>query len=223
MPRRVTRQKLHEIFQRLLDHYGPQYWWPAACDFEMMLGAVLVQNTSWQNALRAIEAIRAADLLDLQRLYALPNRQLSELLKSCGYYRVKAKRLRNLLRLVVDDFGGELDRLWSLPTDELRATLLSVNGIGPETADCLMLYGARKPRFVVDKYTWRVLTRHDWIDPKAKYAEIQQWFEHRLAADVPLFNEFHALLVKVGNDRCRATPRCEGCPLECLLPRGGPQ
>ena len=222
MTRSLSRTRLLRIYHRLLEHYGPQQWWPAESDLEMMIGAILVQNTSWRNAARAIDVLRDADLLDARRLLDLPIEQLEEHLQSCGYFRIKTRRLRNLLHLIVDKFDGQLDRMWQLDAEPLRRLLLGVNGVGPETADSIVLYAARQPRFVVDKYTWRVLVRHGWISSSAKYDDMQTLFERRLPADVKLFGEFHALLVRVGNDRCKSQPHCDGCPLRSMLPRSGP-
>jgi endonuclease-3 related protein len=183
---------------------------------------VLVQNTSWRNAARAIESLRAENLLDLSAIHKTPLPRLEALLRSSGYYRVKARRVYSMSQLVVEQFSGDLNRLWQLPTSTLRATLLAVHGIGPETADCMMLYAARRPIFVIDKYTWRMLVRHAWIGRTTRYDQMQKFFQRRLPADAAQFGEFHALLVRLGNDRCGARPRCDGCPLESLLPGGGP-
>lgn len=187
-----------------------------------MVGAVLTQNTSWKNVSRAIENLRAADVLDPHRLYALDVHELAELIRPAGYYRLKARRLRNLLELIVERYDGSLEAMFARDLDSLREELLSVNGVGPETADSILLYAAEKPTFVVDAYTHRVLTRHGWIEPEADYHRIKDFFEEQVPADVALYNEFHALLVRVGNQHCRRRPKCEGCPLESLLPECGP-
>lgn len=187
-----------------------------------MVGAVLTQNTSWKNVARAIENLRQAELLDPLSLYELDVEELAELIRPAGYFRLKARRLRNLLSLIVERYDGSLDAMFAVDLPTLREQLLSVNGIGPETADSILLYAAEKPTFVVDTYTHRVLSRHGLIEPEADYHRIQQFFHDELPTDVPLYNEFHALLVRVGNAHCRRTPKCEGCPLAHMLPEGGP-
>ena len=213
---------LHQLYEQLYEHFGPQQWWPGESPFEVMVGAVLTQNTSWKNVARAIENLRQAELLDPLSLYELDVEELAELIRPAGYFRLKARRLRNLLSLIVERYGGSLDAMFAVDLPTLREQLLSVNGIGPETADSILLYAAEKPTFVVDTYTHRVLSRHGLIEPEADYHRIQQFFHDELPSDVPLYNEFHALLVRVGNAHCRRTPKCEGCPLAHMLPEGGP-
>jgi len=214
---------LREVFQRLHDAYGPQHWWPGESPFEIVVGAVLTQNTSWKNVERAIENLREADLLSPAALYDVPPEELAELIRPAGYYRLKAGRLRNLLKFIMDEHGGSLESMFAISLPTLREQLLAINGIGPETADSILLYAGGMPTFVVDAYTARVLKRHGWIEPEADYHAIQEHFESGLESDAELFNEFHALLVQVGKQHCRPTPKCEGCPLECLLPEGGVQ
>lgn len=213
---------LTQLYERLLSSYGPQQWWPGEGPLEVIVGAVLTQNTSWKNVERAIENLRQADLMDPQALYALPPEELAELIRPAGYYRLKAGRLRNLLRYLVERHEGSLEQMFSLDQETLRTELLAINGIGPETADCILLYAGELPSFVVDAYTHRVLKRHGWIEPEATYHEIKDHFESQLPPDVSLYNEYHALLVRVGNRHCRAKPKCETCPLADMLPAGGP-
>ncbi len=212
---------LDEIYHRLYDAYGPQGWWPAESPFEVIVGAILVQNTAWNNAQRAIENLRDADVLSVDRLYALPVQGLESLIHSAGYYRMKTRRLRNFLEHLVTHYDGSIDRLFKLDTESLRDELLSINGIGPETADSILLYAAERPVFVVDAYTNRVLKRHRWIDNDADYEMLQSHFASRLEPDVSLYNEFHALIVRLGNLHCRKTPRCEECPLAQWIPEQG--
>ncbi len=214
---------LSEIYLRLFDAFGPQSWWPGESPFEVMVGAVLTQNTSWKNVERAIANLRDAGLLTPHALHALPDEELAELIRPAGYFRLKTRRLKNLLNFVMDEYDGSLDAMFAAGLSTLREQLLSVNGIGPETADSILLYAGELPTFVVDTYTARVLKRHGWIEPEADYHAIQEHFQSGLAQDVAMFNEFHALLVRVGNQHCRRTPKCAGCPLECLLPDGGIQ
>jgi len=214
---------LHEVYDRLLAALGPQHWWPGNSPFEVLVGAVLVQNTSWTNVQRAIRNLRDRDLLQPEALYAVPPEELEELIRPAGYYRIKARRLRSLLELIVDRYGGSLDAMFSTGLPALREELLGVHGVGPETADSILLYAGGLPTFVVDAYTLRVLARHGWIGFDADYHQIKEHFESNLEEDVSLYNEYHALLVCVGKDYCRKTkPRCQPCPLAGLLPEGGP-
>ena len=217
------RVVLQEVYQRLLDAFGPQKWWPGDTRFEMMVGAILVQNTNWQNVERAIGNLREAELLDPHALYEVPEEELQELIRPAGYYRVKAKRLRGLLRFLVERYDGSIEAIFRTPLADLRQELLGVNGVGPETADSILLYAGGLPIFVVDAYTHRILGRHGWIDLESDYHQIQEFFHDRLPADAPMFNEFHALLVYLGKHYCKkARPLCETCPLKSMLPRGGP-
>jgi endonuclease-3 related protein len=214
---------MQDVFDRLFERYGPQNWWPGESPFEILVGAVLVQNTAWRNVEKAITNLRESGVLDAKKLYALPVEELAELIRPAGYYRVKAQRLRNLLRLLVEEFEGSLEAMFSTPPDELRRTLLAVHGVGPETADAILLYVGNVPSFVADSYAHRVLARHGWIDFEADYHAIKDYFEENLPSDPRLYNEFHALLIRVGKDYCKSSePKCEGCPLEPLLPPGGP-
>jgi endonuclease-3 related protein len=213
---------LHQAYDRLLAAFGPQHWWPGESPFEVMVGAVLVQNTAWRNVERAIANLRDESLMDPKALYALPVEELAELIRPAGYYQVKARRLRNLLRFVAEKYDGSLDAMFAGDLHSLRERLLSIHGIGPETADAILLYAGGLPTFVVDSYTHRVLARHGWIGYDASYDEIKDFFESSLPADATLYNEYHALLVRVGKDFCkRLVPKCEACPLACLLPENG--
>ncbi len=214
--------KLLQAYERLLAAFGPQRWWPGDSPFEIMVGAVLVQNTAWRNVERAIENLREAGVMQPCALYALPPAELAELIRPAGYYQVKAKRLRNLLKFVLDEFDGSLDAMFRVSLSTLREQLLAIHGIGPETADAILLYAGGLPTFVVDTYTHRILARHGWIDYDADYHQIKDQFESDLPADAPLYNEYHALLVRVGKDYCKRTsPKCETCPLAEMLPASG--
>ena len=188
-----------------------------------MVGAVLVQNTAWKNVERAIANLRDRDLLCPRALYQLPVEELAELIRPAGYYRIKARRLHNLLKMVAERYDSSLETMFQSDLDTLREELLSVNGVGPETADSILLYAAGMPTFVVDTYTQRVFARHGWIDFDAGYHEIKEYFESGLPRDPHQYNEYHALLVRVGHLHCRKTPNCDGCPLAELLPDGGPR
>lgn len=213
---------LRQAYDRLWERYGPQHWWPAEAPLEVIVGAVLTQNTSWVNVERALTRLREADVLSLERLNRLSRAELEELIQPAGSYRVKAHRLRNLLDAIAGFQDGDLSAFLAQPKDELRLALLAVNGIGPETADAIVLYAAGQPTFVVDAYTARVAKRHGWMDMDADYEAIQARFQDELPEDVALFNEYHALLVRVGKEYCRPSPRCEACPLADLLPATGP-
>lgn len=212
---------LLDVYDRLLAHYGHQSWWPGDSPLEIMVGAILTQNTSWKNVEKAIVNLKEEGLLDPFKLQETPLEELAEVIRPAGYYRLKAKRLQNLMRYVVDVHGGDLDAMFACSVHSLREDLLALNGIGPETADAILLYAGNLPSFVVDTYTARVLKRHGWIEQEADYHQIQDLFVSELPQDVSLFNEYHALLVRVGNAHCRKTPKCETCPLCDLLPPGG--
>lgn len=212
---------LDEIYQRLHDSFGPQNWWPAESAFEVIVGAILVQNTAWKNVEKAIENLRQADLLSAERLYELPASELEELIRPAGYYRMKTQRLRNFLDYLFQQYDGCLNTLLQVDTETLRLELLEINGIGPETADSILLYAAERPVFVVDTYTQRVLKRHGWIEYEADYGVTQEHFQSHLEPNAELYNEFHALLVRLGHLYCRKTPRCDECPLQEWLPTTG--
>jgi endonuclease-3 related protein len=213
---------LLEAYERLLARYGPQSWWPGQTPFEIMVGAVLVQNTNWRNVERAIDNLREEGLLSPTALYETAAADLEELIRPAGYFRVKVKRLRNLLAWLHERYDGSLEAMFETGLDTLREELVSVNGIGPETADAILLYAGGLPTFVVDAYAHRVLVRHGWIDIDADYHRIQELFLESLPTDAAMFNEYHALLVRVGKEHCKPTPICEGCPLCEMLPEGGP-
>lgn len=213
---------LTEVYDKLLAAFGPQHWWPGGSPFEVIVGAVLVQNTAWRNVERAMENLRDADVMEPRTLYALPAPELAELIRPAGYYQVKSRRLRNLLKLIVERYDGSLDAMFRVDLQALREELLGVSGIGPETADAILLYAGSMPTFVVDTYTHRVLARHGWIGYEVGYDEIKDYFESSLPADAALYNEYHALLVRLGKDFCRkSAPKCEACPLIDLLPANG--
>ncbi|MBA4019750.1 MAG: endonuclease [Pirellula sp.] len=213
---------VQEAFDRLLERYGPQHWWPGEGPFEILVGTVLVQNTNWRNVEKAIDNLREAGVLTPEKIYALDPEELGELIRPAGYYQVKTKRLRNLLRLIIDQYDGDLDTMFAGNMHALREELLGVNGVGPETADCILLYVGNFPKFIADGYAMRVAARHGWIEFEADYHGLQDFFESRLPAEAPLYNEYHALLVKVGKEHCKTKPICTGCPLEELLPDSGP-
>ena len=203
----------------MLDALGPQHWWPSRSRFETIVGAILTQNTNWANAAAAIEALRRQRLLHPARLASVPQAELARLIAPARFQNVKAKRLGNFLSWFHDTYHGSLNRMFAARLDRLRAELLTVNGIGPETADSILLYAGGMPTFVVDAYTLRILSRHALVPPDAKYDDVKELFETRLGRDAGLFNEFHALIVAVGSRFCKTKPRCEKCPLRPMLAR----
>jgi endonuclease III related protein len=236
---------LNSLFRALRSRFGPQRWWPGETAFEVMVGAILAQNTNWGNVERAITNLKAAGLLETRWLAACPEERLAELIRPSGTFRVKAKRLRAfvlwLRNATMDDRRWTIDQpvtrgsvlhrpssmvhrpavsfaaLRRTRTEPLRRELLSVHGIGPETADSILLYAFRRKKFVVDAYTRWFLARHGLIAPSATYADIQSLFERNLPPSLRLYNEYHALIVRLGKEFCRTEPRCGLCPLEPLL------
>ncbi len=205
---------LDEIYTCLFDYFGPQSWWPGDTPFEIMVGAVLTQNTNWVNVSRAITNLKNENLLSFPVLDTLPLGELAEMIRPSGYYNLKAQRLKNLLTLIREDAAGDVDAFLARDAGILRQQLLSVKGVGPETADSILLYAAQKPVFVVDAYTYRMLTRHGLVGEETDYVEMQDLFMDSLAHDVSLFNEYHALIVRVCKEFCRKSkPRCGDCPL----------
>ncbi|MCL7489092.1 MAG: endonuclease III domain-containing protein [Desulfobulbaceae bacterium] len=213
----MAHTQLEEIYTRLYTHFGQQQWWPGDTPFEVMVGAVLTQNTNWSNVEKAIDNLKRAGVMSFERLSQLPVALLAEYIRPAGYYNIKAGRLRNLFSMIRQQYGGSLDQLLEEETETLRQALLSVKGIGQETADSILLYAAGRPVFVVDAYTYRILLRHDLIPEDFGYGEIQELFMDNLSSDAGLFNEYHALLVCAGKDFCKKTsPKCADCPLHGL-------
>jgi endonuclease-3 related protein len=212
----MINQTLTEIYKLLFDRFGPQHWWPGETQFEIMVGAVLTQNTNWANVEKAIANLKTADLLTPEKLNSLDAARLARLIRPAGYFNIKAKRLKNFLAWLLNDYAGRLESLDAVSTDRLREQLLAVNGIGRETADSILLYALNREIFVVDAYTARMAVRHRLIDPDADYERIRDLFQSNLPPDRKLFNEYHALLVRLGKEFCRPSPRCTGCPLEKL-------
>jgi endonuclease-3 related protein len=202
-----------DMFQLLLDRFGPQEWWPGETELEMMIGAIFTQNTNWKNVEKVLKHLKDRHLLSLKGIRSLSTHELAERIRPVGYYNVKAKRLKNLIEFIVDRYDGDLDGLLMEETGVLREGLLSVKGIGPETADSILLYAAGRPIFVIDTYTHRILSRHSMIDDQASYDELQALFMDHLPDDPDLFNEFHALIVRTGKEYCRKKPLCNECPL----------
>ncbi len=204
---------LQELYQKLYDAFGPQGWWPGETPFEVILGAILTQNTNWKNVALALTDLKAEGLLDPQVLRAMPDAELAQRLRPAGYFNIKTQRVKNFLDFFYRQYHDSLEEMARVDLGTMRAALLTVKGIGPETADSILLYALNQPTFVVDAYTYRVLSRHNLAPEAPSYEELQALFMDHLPADVPRYQEFHALLVKVGKDFCRPRPRCPGCPL----------
>ncbi len=209
-------EQLTEMYELLSGRFGPQSWWPGESQFEIIIGAILTQNTNWANVEKAIANLKKANALSAQPLYQMNHDELAALIKPAGYFNIKAKRLKSFLTWFFGEYNGLLENLEQLSTTRLREELLNIKGVGPETADSILLYAFDRPIFVVDAYTARVMTRHNLIEAGCDYEQLQQLFQSNLVEDVKMFNEFHALLVRVGKEFCRPKARCSGCPLENL-------
>jgi endonuclease-3 related protein len=210
---------LFAYYNTLSETLGPMHWWPARTPFEVIVGAILTQNTAWTNVERAISNLRRERLLTPRAIERVSTARLGRLVRSSGYFRQKAKKLKAFVRFLSREYGGSLKRMFRSPTIELRERLLAVHGIGPETADSILLYAGGHPVFVVDAYTHRILERHGLHAGKPEYERVRALFEATLPRDTRVYNEFHALLVNVGKNWCRTrNPRCHECPLHAHLP-----
>jgi len=238
-----TKKDLRRAYQLMRARFGHQHWWPGETPFEVCVGAILTQNTAWTNVERAIANLKAAQVLEPKKLFALPESKLAELIRPAGYFNVKARRLRSLLRVLVETFGGDLNRLFAGKTSVVRERLLAIHGVGPETADSLLLYAGDHRSFVIDAYTKRIFQRHKWSSKPTRlrsaparqavqgskssggYDEFKALCESALnqktgAARLDYWQDYHAQLVMVGKHFCRKrAPRCDECPLKPLLPR----
>jgi endonuclease-3 related protein len=212
----MKRDALQSIYRTLLDQHGPQHWWPGETPFEIMVGAVLAQNTAWTNVERAIAQLKQTDCLSAGAVLECRPARLAQLIRSAGYFNVKVRRLRAFCAWY--QTAGELQRLRYWHTVRLRAALLAVNGVGRETADDILLYAFNRPVFVIDAYTRRVFTRLGLINGDEPYEMIRENFEQALGANVPLFKEYHALIVIHGKELCRSKPRCGDCSLAPRCP-----
>jgi len=244
----VPFNSIRDYYLALLHRWGPQNWWPAQSRFEVIVGAYLTQNTAWINVEKAMINLRKARALSINSIRALPAAELEQLVRPSGYFRQKAQRLKTFIAYLDEKYGGSLDRMFAQKTEKLRAELLALNGVGPETADSILLYAGNHPVFVVDAYTRRILERHRIITRKTGYEEIRTFIQTAISSTEPEqlkvleqgaeprhpvsrmssmqrsrlaqhYNEFHALIVRTGNEFCRSIPRCEGCPLQPFLPR----
>ena len=222
IPAEPTREDLEWLFAALFEAYGPRNWWPTVHGgaFELVIGAILVQNISWSNVERALTNLRDADVWSFEAILETPDGEMHELVRPSGYYKAKTRKLREFATFILEDYGGDLDRLFALPIDEMRDQLLSVWGIGEETADDIILYGAKKPSFVVDMYTKRLLARMGWEIEGKSYRVYQQLFHENLPHDEYLFNEYHALIDYHVARICKKKPLCEKCVLAEQCPVG---
>lgn len=210
----MPKEKLLDIYDALFSHYGPQHWWPGETPFEVMVGAVLTQNTNWGNVERAIANLRDADRLSPEAVDCMPEADLAGLIRPSGYYNIKAKRLKAFVRYFMERYDGDVEKMKRKDCSRLRREVLSVNGIGPETADSILLYALDCPTFVVDAYTKRIFSRHGFFPETADYHEVQKFFMDHLPKDARLYNEYHALIVKLAKDRCiKKAGKCELCVL----------
>jgi endonuclease-3 related protein len=237
------RGEIPQYYIALLARYGPQNWWPARSRFEVIIGAYLTQNTNWSNVEKAMANLRGARLLSISAMRKASIAKLQALVRPSGYFRQKARNLKTFITFLDRRYSGSLTRMFAVPTAELRVELLELNGVGPETADSILLYAGNHPVFVVDAYTRRVLLRHGIIGQKTPYEEIRGMIEQAIGSSAaeslvvknpasdprhPVsrissaarsalaqhYNELHALIVRVGNHYCRTKPNCEGCPLQ---------
>ena len=210
-----SKHNLEVIYDKLYRHFGPQSWWPGETPFEVIVGAILTQNTNWQNVSKAIANLKKAKVLSPKKLYSLPQSRLAQLIRPSGYFNIKAKRLREFLNFLFKNYNGSLKKMFSRPLEDLRKEVLSIKGIGPETADSILLYAGGYPTFVVDAYTKRIFSRQKLLSKDADYHTVQKIFVENLKKDVQLYNEYHALIVRLGKDFCKKTkPRCEICPIK---------
>lgn len=214
----MSKPDLYEIYWTLREYFGHRDWWPAETPFEVIIGAILTQNTNWKNVEKAIANLKREKVLGFKALYNLPIQTLAELIRPSGYYNQKAVKTKTFLTFVQENYGGSLKRMFNEDTATLREKLLGIKGIGQETADSILLYAGEHLTFVVDLYTYRITTRHGWLPEEVTYTELQEFFQDRLPRDLDLYQDYHAQLVAVGNQFCRKTPKCNQCPLNKYLP-----
>ena len=211
----LDRKILNTVYERLFTTYGPQYWWPANSAFEVLVGAILTQNTAWSNVEKAIANLVSAGSLNADIINTLPDDKLAEFIRPSGYFNIKAKRLKNFCRWF--NSQGGFESLEQLDTQILRISLLEINGIGPETADDILLYAFNRPVFVIDTYTRRLFSKLNVINGDEKYETLREWFEKTLTPNVPLYNEYHALIVRHAKERCNRLSECLHCAVEAPL------
>ena len=220
-PSKRIAERLRNYYSLMSAHYGPTHWWPGDTAFEIAVGTILTQNTAWSNVEKAIANLKAAKMLSMDGILNATNDALETALRPSGYFRQKAKRVRLFCEHLNIHYGGSIARMAKRPLAELRRELLDLHGIGPETADDILLYACEYPVFVVDAYTRRIFSRHGLVPANIGYETLREVFESNLEHDLHTFREYHGLIVWTGKDFCRTTPRCEGCPLASTLGRGG--
>jgi endonuclease-3 related protein len=208
--------KIFKIYKILYNYYGSQHWWPADTEFEVIVGAILTQNTTWHNVEKALGNLKRENLLSVKKLAHIPMIKLRRLIKSSGYYNVKAKRIKAMLNFLIKEYDGNIRKIKKQNIRILRSQLLSVDGIGKETADSILLYALDKPVFVIDAYTKRIFSRHSYFKIDTPYSSVQTLFVKNLPRSIKIYNEFHALLVRLAKDYCRTIPICQECPIKGL-------
>lgn len=208
-----TTIHIPRIYKALFERFGVQKWWPGDTPFEVVVGAVLTQNTNWGNVDKALNNLKREGVFSMEEVHRIPVERLASLIKPAGYFNVKAKRLKNVVAFMMEHYEGSFEKMEKESLEDLRKQFLSINGVGPETADAILLYALNKPVFVVDAYTKRFLRRHNMITSEADYGQVQKIFLEALGRDEKIFNEYHALIVRLGKDFCRTVPVCEQCPL----------
>lgn len=214
MKDRKLKRDLLRIYDLLYKRFGPRHWWPGDTRFEIIIGAILTQNTAWGNVEKAIGNLKKKRVLNIKALSRMHEKGLARLIRPSGYYNIKARRIKEFLSFLNTSYKGSLARMFQNGLFQLREGLLSIKGIGPETADSILLYAGNKPIFVIDAYTRRIFSRHGFIDKDAEYSELQSLFMENLPRDITLFNEFHALIVELGKSICKSKqPLCSKCPI----------
>ncbi len=207
---------LMKIYRQMFDRFGPQHWWPGQTKTEIIVGAILTQNTNWDNVKKAIVNLRQEKMLTFPALRDVDVDVLAQLIRPSGYFNIKARRLKNFVDFFYREYNGSWKKFSLQPLDRLREKILSVNGVGPETADSILLYALEQPIFVIDAYTKRALSRHHIIAAEEDYHTVQNLFMGHLPPDAILFNEYHALFVRLAKEYCRTKPQCDGCPLKSV-------
>ena len=210
----IYEKKLLKIYKILLKEYGPQEWWPADSPFEVMVGAVLTQNTNWINVSRAVDNLKKKDLICPHKIAVISKQKLISAIRQSGFYNQKAEYLKGLSRYIIKKYSGDIEEMARVDTTILRNELLAIKGLGPETVDSILLYVLNKPVFVIDAYTRRIFGRHGIKIKESDYSSWQISFESQLPKDRKLFNDYHALIVRLAKEKCRKKPDCQGCPME---------
>ena len=217
----IDQKVLSQYHRVLSEKLGPMNWWPAETPFEVCLGAILTQNTSWKNVAKVITQLKKLGLLEVHSIAKLSAEELAPIIRSSGYYNQKAKKIKNFVNYFISQYDGNPERMAQVDTEILREALLQINGIGPETADSILLYALDKPSFVVDAYTKRIFSRHGLVEENISYMELRAFCMEGLPKRASLYNEFHAQLVYIGHHYCRRTPNCQPCSLGQFLPIEG--